>query len=127
MHIVMGASASDRVQLIARLCGERKDWIGFVGACYGTEALHANLKVLATGCPCCTGKLMLQISLAKALRARPAVRAFVEVADPAHAGMLEKALCEAPLDRALIRGQPLALPSAAHITPVQIEAGQTRD
>jgi hypothetical protein len=107
----------DRSALIARLCTERPDWLGLV------ETLPAgappNVKALSAGCPCCIGKVVLQVTLARALRASRAVRAFVEVADTAHAISLHRVLDENPLGLSVIASRPISLPDDA-----DLEAGQ---
>jgi len=94
VHIVTGEAGSGKSALIARLCAGRPDWIGLVNA--APPGGGPGLRLFSAGCPCCTGKVVLQVSLVRALRETRAVRAFVEVAGPEHALMLERSLGEMP-------------------------------
>lgn len=117
MHIVTGAPGTGKTAFIARLCTERNDWLGLVNALSSTM----NLKPLAAGCPCCTGKAVFQITLARALRATRAGRVFVEVSDPGHVGTLERALSEAPLGAALLISLSITLPEQGSLSAAEIE------
>ena len=108
VHIVTGASNSGKSTLIARLCHERKDWLGLVDR-LPAQAL-SNLRPLSAGCPCCIGKVVLQITLVRALRETRAVRAFVELADAGHVTSLEGVLGGESLGRAVLRSSPIFLP-----------------
>jgi len=77
VHVVSGAPGSGKTALIARLCSQRAGWLGLVNAV--PAGAGSNLKSLAPGCPCCTGKVVLQVSLARALRETRAMRALVEL------------------------------------------------
>lgn len=108
VHVVSGAPGSGKTALIARLCSQRAGWLGLVNAVPAGAA--SNLKPLAPGCPCCTGKVVLQVSLARALRETRATRALVELADPAHARALEKLLGELPFSLSVAPARPILLP-----------------
>ena len=73
----------------------------------------ANLRLLTTGCPCCTGRVALQVGLARALRDTRAVRALVEVTDPDHARRLEQALEQLPLSLSMQSAARIQLPGDA--------------
>ena len=120
MHVVSGAPGSGKTALIARLCSQRAGWLGLVNAV--PAGAGSNLKPLAPGCPCCTGKVVLQVSLARALRETRATRALVELADPAHARALEKLLGELPFSLSVAPARPILLPDdtglvAAYLQP----------
>lgn len=108
VHIVSGAAGPARSALIARLCVERPDWLGLVNTV--PAGAPPNLKAMSAGCPCCIGKVVLQITLARALRQTRAVRAFVELADPEHATRLEAVLGERPLGLSVRKLRPILLP-----------------
>ena len=120
VHVVSGAPGSGKTALIARLCSQRAGWLGLVNAVPAGAA--SNLKSLAPGGPCCTGKVVLQVSLARALRETRATRALVELADPAHARALEKLLGELPFSLSVAPARPILLPDdtglvAAYLQP----------
>ena len=119
VHIVRGASGSGKSALIARLCGDRSDWLGLVNT-LSVGALP-NLRLLSSGCPCCTGKVVLQITLARALRQTRAVRAFVELSDPEHAETLAGLLGEPPLSLSLLSSRPIVLSRDAELHPAELE------
>ncbi len=115
VHIVAGTGGSDKSALIARLCAQRPDWLGLVETM--PAGAPANVRLLAAGCPCCVGKIVLQVVLARALREARPVRAFVELPDVTHAASLERALTEAPLGRSIARGRPIVLPKDREVEP----------
>lgn len=119
MHVVTGARGSGKTELIARLVGGRGDWLGLANATPAGAAV--NLQRLAAGCPCCIGRVALQIGLARGLRASRAKRAFVEIADPAHATQLAKVLGEPPLSRSVVAARTIALPADAGLRPADLE------
>lgn len=55
---------------------------------------------IAPGCLCCTGNLVLRVTLNRLLRDRPA-HLFIGLADAAHADALRQWLSAAPYDRLL--------------------------
>jgi G3E family GTPase len=113
VHIVTGAPGSGKSALIARLCAERRDWFGLVNAM--PAAGGGNLRVFSAGCPCCTGRVVMQVSLARGLRETRAVRALVELGDPAHAATLARILGELPLSLSVVAARPVELPGASGI------------
>jgi G3E family GTPase len=119
VHIVSGAPGSGKTALIARLCAERGDWLGFVNA-LPTPA-PANVIRFSAGCPCCTGKVVLQVSLARALRETRATRALVELADPQHAQTLEKLLGELPFSLSVAGARPVLLPGDAGVGAADLD------
>ncbi len=112
VHIVTGPPGPEAGAFIARRCAERTDWLGLVA-----RARHLpetpNLKSLASGCPCCTGKIVLQVTLARALRETRAVRAFVELGESTHQAGLTRALEEPPLGLSVASARPVRLPEEA--------------
>lgn len=120
VHIVTGAPGGGKTAFIARLCAERNDWLGLVNLVPSAGA-GLNLRPLAAGCPCCTGKVVLQITLARALRATGAGRAFVELSDAGHLEGLERALSESPLDLSLVISHSISLPRDAGLAVAEIE------
>lgn len=111
MHVVSGAPGSGKTTLVARLCAERAGWLGLVNAL--PAGAGPNLKALAPGCPCCTGRVVLQVSLARALRETRATRALVELPDPAHALTLETLLAASPFSLSVVPARPILLPCDA--------------
>ncbi len=111
VHIVTGGQRSGKTSLIARLCRERSDWLGLVDAPPADPG--PNVRLLSPGCPCCTGKVVLQVTLVRALRETKAARAFVEVSGSAHAENLEKALAEIPFSLSLEGARTLFVPQDA--------------
>jgi len=109
VHIVTGGPGTGKSAFIARLCAQRGDWLGLVNL-PPSAADGPNLKPLNSGCPCCTGKVVLQVTLARALRATGAGRAFVELSDAGHLEGLERALGESPLDLSLVISRSISLP-----------------
>ncbi len=119
VHVVTGAPGAG--DLITRLCSARADWVGLVGK-PPSVPIH-NVRAIAGGCPCCTGKVVLQVSLARVLRESRATRAFVEIADAGHAASLETALAEFPLGLSVATARRVLLPEDAEIGFKDFEGG----
>ena len=119
VHVVSGAPRSGKSALITRLCAQRADWLGLVNSV--PDAAGSNLASVAAGCPCCTGKIVLQITLARALRQTRATRAFVELSDPGHAASLERALGEAPLGLSIVCARSIFQPRDAELSAADLE------
>jgi len=69
----------------------------------GTANPPAGWVVLRpAGCPCCTGRVQLQVNLARLILARRPAGIVLEVADDAHRGGVERALREKPLSDYLV-------------------------
>lgn len=115
MHIVTGHPGEARTSLIARLCAEREDWLGLV--CSPLPAETPNLKRMMAGCPCCTGRVVMQVSLARALRQTRARRIFVELVDATHFDSLAKGLAEFPSGTAVRNARPLFVPQDSTLLP----------
>lgn len=119
VHVVTGPSGAGKRDFIARLCLQRHDWLGLVNV--PSAASAPNLLPLAGGCPCCTGKVVLQVTLARALRATRAGRAFVELSDLTHLAELERALTEPPLGLSVVSARTFGLPQDAGLQAADIE------
>ena len=120
VHVVTGPPRSGKSALIERLVRARSDWLGLAGAVPAGAA--ANLKLLSGGCPCCTGRVVLQVSLARWLRETGATRAFVEMPDSQHAAMLGKLFGEPPLGRSIAEARPIVLPGEALLAASDLES-----
>lgn len=68
-----------------------------------------NLLPLPPGCPCCTGRVALEISLARHVRAYRPERIYIEVPDPSHGKELAAVLAREPLSRYLKDAGPVSL------------------
>ena len=111
VHIVSGAPASGKSALIGRLVEQRSDWLGLVNALPSRET--DNLKRLSGGCPCCIGKLVLQMALVRGLRATNATRALIEFSNGAHVATFERLLGDPPLSRSVVLARTIVLPEDA--------------
>ena len=112
VHIVTGAPRAGKSAFIARLCAERRDWLGLVNSPTSVAGM-SNMKPLPAGCPCCAGKLVLQITLARALRETRAGRAFVELGDAVHLTGLWRVLDEPPFSLSVVNSRSVRLPQDA--------------
>ena len=119
VHIVSGAPGSGKSALVARLCAQRRDWLGLVNSL--PQPAGDNVMALSAGCPCCTGQVVLQVTLARALRATRATRALVELPDPAHAQALEKLLGELPFSLSVTGARRVVLPRDLGLAPAELE------
>lgn len=120
VHIVSGAPGSGKSALIAGLVGQRSDWLGLVNVLSARSG--QNLQLLAAGCPCCTGRVMLQVTLVRALRSTGATRAFVEIGDAKHGANLERMLGELLLGRSVHAARNLELPRDAKLSASELQA-----
>lgn len=123
VHLVAGPPGSGKSALIARLCAERTDWLGLVNA--ADRCSSPNLRTFTAGCPCCTGKIVLQVGLARALRETGAVRAFVELSDASHSASVEKMLGELPLGTSVFPTRTIWLPSDVRLGAGDLQAEVT--
>jgi len=120
VHVVTGAAGTGKTAFIARMCAEREDWLGLVNQPL-SAASGSNVKTLTAGCPCCTGKVVLQITVVRALRRFRAGRAFVELGDAGHLQGLERALGESPLGLSLVISRSICLPRDAGLPVAEFE------
>lgn len=120
VHIVTGAPGSGKSALVARLTRERADWLGLANTL--TEPARDNLRQLYAGCPCCTGRVVLQVSLVRALRETGATRALVELANPAHAADFAKQLQALPFSLSVCPAREVVLPRDAAIAAAELDS-----
>ena len=66
-----------------------------------------NLVPLPPGCPCCTGRVALEVSLARLLRERRPRRLYIEVPDSLHRAQLVAVLAREPLSKYLVPAEGL--------------------
>lgn len=105
LHVVTGAPDSGKSALVTRLTTERKDW----------AALSPR------ACPCCVGRVELQVTLARVLRERRPERILVELANGEHLKALERVLAEYPLGQYVAAARSLVLPADEHVRPADLE------
>ena len=106
VHVVAGAPNSGQSALMARLTKERSEWAA----------------ISPRACPCCVGRVELQIALARLLRERRPERVLVELADGEHLKALERVLAEWPLGQYVVAARSLVLPADEQVRPVDLEA-----
>lgn len=106
VHVVTGAPGAQLAGLIARLRAARADW--------------AVLEPLA--CPCCVGRVELQVGLVRLLRVHRPARVLVRLIDPAHQAAFERVLREWPLQQHVVPARAIHLPEDAALTPEALEA-----
>ena len=107
VHLVAGPPGSGKLALIARLIAERDGW--------------ATLS--PGGCPCCTGRVDLQIGLARLLRERRPERVLVALPDGAHAVASRRVLGERPLAQYIVLGREIVLPEDAGLAAAELAGG----
>lgn len=122
VHAVIGGPRTGKSALIARLCGARSDWLGFVNTAISGSGTP-NLRPVPGGCPCCTARVVLQVALTRALRDTGAVRVFVELADASHKAMFERVLGESPFSRSVVAGCSYALPDCESLEAGSLDTG----
>lgn len=110
MHVVAGAPRSGKSALVARLLEEHKTW----------RALRPG------ACPCCVGRVELQVNLARLLREERPERVFVELPDPGHLAAFRKALGEWPLVQYVRLARTLHLPDDAALNAAELRDEETR-
>lgn len=106
--LVIGARAKNReATILSRLDSSVHTAIILEGLPDGSSDLdtlapHSQLKIarIAPGCMCCTGNLVLRVTLNRILRTRPE-RLYISVADSAHIAQLRSFLTQAPYDSLL--------------------------
>lgn len=107
VHIVTGTERAQASALIARCTAEHPDWAG--------------LELMS--CPCCTGRVELQVRLARLLRERRPARVFVGMVEPSHQPELARVLGSWPLAKYVVQGRALCLPEDAALAPRTLEEG----
>jgi G3E family GTPase len=120
LHIVLGAPRSGKSALIERLIGARAGWLGMVNAVHAGRRLE-TLRRLPAGCPCCTGRVALQVELTRALRETRPSRVLIELPDAEHAELLRRVLGAWPLAQHLSLGRAVELPHDSALEPEMLE------
>ena len=120
VHVVTGARRSGKSALIARLLTARATWLGIANAL--PDAAPHGLRPAPAGCPCCTARLALELSLVRALREMRPARVLIELADSAHDAGLQRVLAAGALARYVETGRRLVLPADASLRPEMLEA-----
>ncbi|MDA0225118.1 MAG: hypothetical protein O2975_03280 [Proteobacteria bacterium] len=105
VHFVSGPGAREWA---ARAQAARPDW----------AVLTSN------GCPCCTGRVVLQVTLARILRAQRPSRILVVTAVETHARAALATLREPPLAAYIIGGRALCLPQDSAVLPGDLEGAE---
>jgi hypothetical protein len=108
VHLVAGATRSERSALVARLLEKDTTWRALV----------------PSTCPCCVGRVELQVNLARLLRDEKPARVFVELPDPAHLAAFRKALAEWPLSQYLRPVRLLRLSEDATIAADELRCAE---
>jgi G3E family GTPase len=104
--LVTGATAHDREQAIATFLHQNGALSAVIleGLPDGRPLLHPSPSLLieriAPGCLCCTGNLVLRVTLNRVLRRRPS-RLLIGVANAGHLDQLRSWLGNAPYDQLL--------------------------
>ncbi len=106
--LVLGGRASMREAAIAVAVdvqlGTALILEGMPDGCSTLDALadHAKLHIarVAPGCLCCTGNLIMRVTLNRILR-HPPERLFISLATPAHIDGIRAFLSQAPYDKLL--------------------------
>lgn len=80
----------------------RRAWIAGLGP--GDAALAP------VSCPCCTGRVEMQVSLTRLLRDRKPERVFIELSDEAHLSTFARVVAEWPLAQYVQSARPVRLP-----------------
>lgn len=79
------------------------------------------LRLVPSGCPCCTGRVVIQVELVRALRQARPERVLIEVPWTDHLDQVDRALRDERLGRYLSLGRRLVLPSDAGLTANALE------
>jgi hypothetical protein len=113
--LVTGATLEGRESLIAaHLPAGVRSAVILEGLPSGSTVLYPtdtlDVYRVAQACLCCTGNLVLRVTLNRILRSRPG-KLFIGVADTAHLDQLRSWLQQAPYDQLLIVTPDLILQS----------------
>lgn len=107
VHAVTGAPGSGKSSRIARYAELDPGSLGLVNV--RVKDLP-NLVIAPLGCPCCTARVALQVTLARLLRQRKPARVYVELPEREHAAALSAVLREWPLSQYVVPGEVLGAP-----------------
>lgn len=75
----------------------------------------------SAGCPCCVGRVMLQVTLARLLREQRPERVLVVALAHTHEDAALAMLREPPLGDYVIEGRPIRLPQDAALAPEALD------
>ena len=108
LTVVAGGSAASRERAIAaHLPPGRRSAAILEGIPDGKNILQASdglhVARIAAGCLCCSGQLVLRVTLNRVLRMRPE-QLFIALADAAHLAQLRSWLSDTPYDQLLELG-----------------------
>ncbi len=102
-----GAARSGKSARIAQFTERQADSLGLVNR--RLKDLP-NLIVAPLGCPCCTARVALQVSLARLMRVRNPARIYIELPEPGHSAALAEVLRQWPLSQYVVPGEILEVP-----------------
>ena len=105
VHICVGTERGTAHALLTRLFASRPGW--------------AMLELQS--CPCCTGRVELQVRLARLLRERSPQRVLIGYVEPSHQATLERALTNWPLAQYVSAARTLSVPRDANLTAEALE------
>jgi len=106
VHVVIGTQQALGSALMARVAVARPDW--------------AVLELL--NCPCCTGRVELQVKLARLLREQRPARVLIGLVESSHGAALRRVLATWPLAQYVVPGRTLSVPEDAALAPEALEA-----
>jgi hypothetical protein len=90
----------------------RRDWLA---------RIDEDSAVLASSsCPCCIGRVEMQVKLVRLLRERRPARVFVELADDTHLATFARVLGEWPLAQYVEAGRAVRLPEQRALDPAAL-------
>lgn len=75
----------------------------------------------SVGCPCCAGRVVLQVTLARLLREHRPDRVLVVALAQAHEDAALAMLREPPLGDYVMQGRPIRLPQDSALAPEALE------
>lgn len=105
VHFCIGTARGTARALLSRLFAARPRW--------------AVLELQS--CPCCAGRIELQIRLARLLREHGPQRVLIGYVDPSHQAALERVLTSWPLAQYVFAARRLSVPQDANLTAEVLE------
>ena len=117
--LVTGSRASARESAIAQVllpgitCAVILEGLADGHSLLADHVLAPHVVRIAPGCLCCTGNLILRVTLNRILRHPPA-RLFISLANGEHVGQLRQWLSQAPYDALLTLEEAIELDRAGH-------------
>jgi hypothetical protein len=106
VHVCVGTEPGRARDPIRRLLAARPGW--------------AVLELRS--CPCCTGRVELQLRLARLLREQQPTRVLIGFVEPSHRPALERALTSWPLSQYIVPGRALSVPDDLSVAAELLEA-----